>query len=122
MLAVTAEVFLGLGRVEDALLNARQALSLSQSMHDRRAVVYELGLLAEISASAGDAHQAGLLWGAAEAENERMPVGGWIHGHLERERERVLPKGDPDFERGRASGRKMSLEDATSLALERGDS
>jgi tetratricopeptide (TPR) repeat protein len=122
VLAITAEVFLELGRLEDARRSAQQALSFSQPMRDRRAVVYELGLLAQISASAGDTHQAGLLRGAAEAENERMPVGRWIHGHLERARESALPHGHPDFERGRASGREISLEDATALALERGDS
>ena len=85
-------------------------------MHDRKAVVYELGLLAEIAAESGDRRHAGILWGAAEAENERVPAGRWIHGSIEPAR--VLAHADSEFEQGRASGRELSLEDAIALALD----
>ena len=116
VLARIGAVSLELGRLDDARNNAGEALSLSRAMHDRKAVVYELGLLAEIAAEAGDRRRAGILWGAAEAENERAPAGRWIHGAIEPER--VLARADSEFEEGMAFGRELSLEDATKLALD----
>ena len=84
-------------------------------MHDRKAVVYELGLLAEIAAGL-EIVGARASWGAAEAENERAPAGRWIHGAIEPER--VLAHADSEFEEGRAVGRELALEDATTLALD----
>ncbi len=60
-------------------------------MRDRKAVVYELGLLAEIAAEAGDRRRAGILWGAAEAENERAP-GGPLDPRSDRARPRARPR------------------------------
>ena len=116
VLARIGAVSLELQRLDAARGNAQQALSLSLAMHDRKAVVYELGLLAEIAAEAGDRRRAGILWGAAEAENERAPAGRWIHGAIEPER--VLAHADSEFEEGRAVGRELALEDATTLALD----
>jgi len=85
-------------------------------MHDRKGVVYELGLLAEIDAKTRQRHRAGVLWGAAEAERERAPAGRWLHGAVEPER--VLALADSEFEEGRALGRELSLDEAMALALE----
>ena len=46
-----AALLLDLGRLDDARVNAERALALSSSMRDRSAIVYELGLLAEIHAT-----------------------------------------------------------------------
>jgi predicted ATPase/class 3 adenylate cyclase len=119
VLARIGAVSLELGKLQDARRNAEQALALSRAMHDRKAVVYELGLLAEIAAEAGDRRRAGILWGAAEAENERAPAGRWIHGAIEPER--VLAHADSEFGEGRAGGRELSLEDAGAFALEGGE-
>ena len=119
VLANIAGVTLELGRLDDAERNARQALSLSQAMRDRRAVVFELRLLAEISARAGNLQRAGMLWGVAEAEHERVPVGTWVHAQVELAR--IAARTDPEFEAGRAAGRELSLEDAIALALEGGE-
>jgi predicted ATPase len=119
MLARIGAASLELDRLDDARRSAREALSLSRAMNDRKAAVYELGLLAEISARAGDSRHAGTLWGAAEAESERTWAGRWLHGSVEPER--VLAHADDEFERGRAAGRTLSLEDAITLALEGGD-
>ena len=118
VLAKIGAVSLELGRIEDARRSAQEAARLSRTMNDRKALVYELALLAEIGGVAGDSRQAGTLWGAAEAENERMWTGRWLHGTVEPER--VLAYADEDFELGRAVGRELSVEAAIALALEDG--
>jgi hypothetical protein len=115
-LARIGAVSVELGRLDEARESALHALSLSRSMHDRKGVVYELGLLAEIDAKTGQRHRAGVIWGAAEAERERAPAGRWLHGTVEPER--VLAHADPQFERGRQTGRELTLDGAVALALE----
>ncbi len=110
--ARTAAISLELGRLPDAEADARQALLLSQTMHDRNAIVYELGLLAEISVRAGDVQRAGTLWGAVEAEEARAPVGWWLHGPV------LFKPGDTLADAAFAEGRELSLEDAVAFALE----
>ena len=77
-------VSLELGRLGDARSSAQQALSLSRAMHDRKAVVYELGLLAEIARRG---------WGSSA---RRHPVG---RGGS---RERAGARGSLDPRGGRA--------------------
>ncbi len=115
MLANAGLVSMEVGSIADARASVEQALGLSHAMHDRRGTVYELRLLAEIAASAGDDRLAGTLVGAAEAENERLPVGRWIHEWrpLPTEHERA----SVEFEAGRAEGRELSLDDAVAFAL-----
>jgi hypothetical protein len=115
MLARIATVCMDLGRVDDARQSALRALELSQAMYDRKAVVYELGLLAEVDGAAGDTERAGKLWGAAEAESERTWTGSWLHGTVEPQR--VLRYADERFEIGRAAGRELSVDEAVALAL-----
>ncbi|MBA2642072.1 MAG: hypothetical protein H0U82_03965, partial [Actinobacteria bacterium] len=79
-LARIGAVSVELGRLDDARESTRHALALSRRMRDRKGIVYELALLAEIAAKTGQDHRAGLLWGAAEAERERAPAGRWLHG------------------------------------------
>jgi predicted ATPase/class 3 adenylate cyclase len=114
-LAQIGLVSLELGRLDDARLSTREALVLSRGMDDRKGIVFELRLLAEIGVRSGDVECAGKLSGAAEAEDERMPVGRWIHAVMEPERTLVH---DERFEAGRSLGRELSLEQATTLALE----
>ena len=115
MLATMAQIQLELGRLDEARAAARQALTLSRAMHDRRGQVYELRLLAEIGASAGDARLAGVLIGATEAENERAPVGPWLHGSPKPSA--LLENADPEFARGRDEGRRLELDAAIAVAL-----
>ena len=116
VLARIAAVSLELGRLDDARRSARGALELSLDMNDRKALVYEVGLLAEIDAAAGDRNRAGTLWGAAEAESERTWAGRWLHGTVEPDR--MLPYVDGEFEEGRAVGRALAFDDAIALALD----
>jgi predicted ATPase len=107
---------LGLGRLEEAAVSTRDALSISSSIRDRRGVVSELFLLAEILVVSGCRNRAGVLFGAAEAENESTPAGPWFHGP--HSPERVLAHADSEFEDGRAEGHELSLEAAVALALD----
>jgi predicted ATPase/class 3 adenylate cyclase len=116
-LANSAAVSLELGRTADASRHVQKALTISSAMKDRAAVLYELAILAETAAVDGDRRGAGVLWGAAEAEMARAPVGFWLHGRIEPER--VLAYADAEFEDGRAAGRETSFDDAVALALER---
>ena len=109
-----AALLLDLGRLDDTRVNAARALALSSSMHDRSAIVYELGLLAEIHAQTGESERAGTLWGAIEAEEARAPIGSWLHGPV-RFQPRLMVA---EFEAGLEDGRALLLEDAVALALE----
>jgi hypothetical protein len=84
-------------------------------MQDKPAIVYQLALLAEIAAVAGDRRLAGCLWGAGEAEQARAPVGRWLHGTIEPER--VLRFANEEFEAGREEGRQLELDEAVEEAL-----
>ena len=112
-LANSGAIALGLGKLDDAASSVREALSLSHPMHDRRGVVYELRLLAEIEAARGEARLAGLLSGSIEAELERLPVGPWVTHNWAHDP--VQPSQlDP---RDLAGGRQLSLDEAVALAL-----
>ena len=112
-LANSGAIALGVRRLDDAASSVREALSLSHPMHDRRGVVYELRLLAEIEAARGDTRLAALLSGSIEAETERLPVGPWAAHNWAREpvEPSQLDAGDL------AEGRQLSLDDAVALAL-----
>ncbi len=113
--ARTAAILLELGRLTEAESNARRALSLSYAIHDRSAIVYELGLLAQIDLRAGNGGRAATLWGAVETEESRAPVGRWLHGPV-----RLTPsleETDAVVAQGLTDGREMSLDNAVALAL-----
>ncbi|MGH3079056.1 MAG: ATP-binding protein [Gaiellaceae bacterium] len=114
-LANAGEVLVELGRLDEARSRVQQALAMSRSMHDRFGVVYELRLLAEIDAAAGDLRRAGVLLGATEAEHQRAAVGPWIHGSLKPSH--LVEVDDPQFARGREEGRRLELDDAVGIAL-----
>ena len=114
-LANAGEVLVELGRLDEARSRVQQALAMSRSMHDRFGVVYELRLLAEIDAAAGDLRRAGVLLGATEAEHQRAAVGPWIHGSMKPSH--LVEVDDPQFARGREEGRRLELDDAVGIAL-----
>jgi predicted ATPase len=115
-LARMGVLLLRLGRLGEAELRAREALSISHSMHDRHAIAYELRLLAAIAASSGDARRAGVLLGALDAEAARAPLGFWLHGAVPIEQS--LTDADLEFAAGQSAGRAMELSDAVAFALE----
>jgi predicted ATPase/class 3 adenylate cyclase len=96
----------------------RAALELAHRIGDRMHCVYLLALLARGAAEDGRLERAGVMWGAVEAEEERGMVGQW-EGEREVYAAPVLAHTDAngDFERGRAEGRGLSLDDAVGIAL-----
>ena len=86
------------------------------SVQDRVNLPIALAAGAAIAALRGDAERAGVLWGAVEAVAEREPKATTEQALVEYGPyvERVT---GPDFERGRAHGRALSLEQACDYAL-----
>ena len=103
-------------RPDEAGRYGRQAAELAHRIGDRMHGVYVLAVLARIAAEDGRSEQAGILWGAIEAEEERGTIGQW-----ESERELyaapVLAHAGADFEQGRSKGLGLSLDDAVAVAL-----
>ena len=108
--------------VDEARASVCDALRISRTMHDRAGVVWELKLLAEISAAAGDLLRAGIYLGAVEAEHDRSAVGSWLFGSLVggqglRPLASRLDVDEPELGRGREEGRRLELDDAVATAL-----
>jgi hypothetical protein len=91
-------------------------LPLARSIGDVTALAYGLSNLACVAAARGSAAEAGVLWGAVEAQSEREPIRQW-----EQEREvyarRLDAMAGTGFEAGRARGRTLSLQQAVDHAL-----
>jgi len=119
MLANLAELELAQNRLDEAATHARQTLRLSRRIGDRQLSVYALAYLACVAAEDGDAHQAGRLWGALEAEEARRPLGAW-EGEREQYAARVLAHAHAHLEEGLREGRELPLQAAIEEAL--GDS
>ncbi len=104
------------GHFAEASGPARQALALAHEQHDRRRVLLALARLALIAAAGGEPERAGLLWGAVEAEEAHASAGSWAQAR-EHFADALLAQADERFERGRASGRALSLDEAVTQAL-----
>jgi hypothetical protein len=105
-----------LGNSELARRRAPEALRLCRECDDRQLTVYSLALLARLAAKAGRPDRAGRLWGAIETEESRGPLGHW-ESERDGELAATLDAPSPEFERGRSSGRSLSLDEAVEYAL-----
>jgi predicted ATPase len=118
MLRKLVDCKLELGEPSGAEAWARESLQLIHSVGDRQMTVFALARVARIAAESGRKEEAGLLWGAIEAEEERGRMGAWA-----KERDRlsgpVLDHEGPEFEHGRESGRRLSLDEIVQLTLAR---
>ncbi len=89
---------------------------LSRTTGERQRTVFSLARIAGIAARHEDSTRAGRLWGAIEAEEARGPIGVW-----EQQRDElaapVLAVSGAEFERGRAAGRRLTLDEAVDYAL-----
>jgi predicted ATPase/DNA-binding SARP family transcriptional activator len=111
-----AELALAQDRPEEAATRARQTLRLSRRIGDRQLTVYALAYLACAAAESGDAHRAGRLWGAVEAEEARRPLGHWESAR-EQYAARVLERRASELESGLLEGRQLPLPAAVDEAL-----
>jgi predicted ATPase/class 3 adenylate cyclase len=116
MLAELAALALAGGRTDEAEAHARESLAIAERLRDQPGCVFGVGLLARIAAERGDAERAGRLWGAIEDSEADAPFGGWRR-HREASAARVLECAGPEFQRGLAAGRELSLDEAVELAL-----
>jgi len=95
---------------------ARRCLAAAHAIGDRAHSVYALAYLAWAAAEAKDATRAGRLWGAIEGEMERGPIGQWEREY-EDYAQHLLAVAGPEFEEGRAEGRRLTLDEAAAEAL-----
>jgi predicted ATPase/class 3 adenylate cyclase len=119
MLAELACLSLGAGRLDEADTDARASLELAEELRDRSGRVFGVGILAGVAAGRGEQLRAGRLWGAIEDEDALAPLGGWRR-HRDAVEARVRASSGPELERGLAEGRELTLDEATSAALESG--
>ena len=111
-----AEVAISAGRLDEAEEALAAALTIGKRVGDRQSLVYGLSLVARVLFDRGRPARAGLIWGAIEAEEARGPIGQWETDRQE-VAELLLARPDPDFERGRAQGRGLSMDETVDYAL-----
>jgi predicted ATPase/class 3 adenylate cyclase len=103
------------GDPDEAEREGLHALRMELEQENRLWGLYTLAGLAQAAHARGDLQRAGLLWGAAEKEGERLPR--WPDERARRAG--VLPEETREpFLAGVAEGRKLDLWDAASLALD----
>ncbi len=116
-LAELACLSLNAGLVDEGDEHARAALAIANLLRDHVSRIFCVGILASVAAERGDGERAGRLWAVVEDEQVAAPLGGWLRHRAEAE-ERMRKVAGPDFDRGHAEGRELTLDDAVSLALE----
>jgi hypothetical protein len=116
LLAELAALSLNAGRVDDAEQHARESLALADELRDRPGRVFGVGLLACVAAEHGEYERAGVLWGSIEEADAVAPLGGW-RGHRRECEAWIGGAAGPEFERGRAAGRELTLDAAVARAL-----
>jgi predicted ATPase len=97
-----------LDEAERALVPAAEAIA---QIDDRVNMPFTIAAFAWLAAARGDAHAAGVFWGALERGEELRPTAAWTPQH-ERYREKVEIAVGPEFEQGRARGRALSYDEA----------
>ena len=115
-LAELACLDLNAGRLDEGEAHVRESLAIAVRLHDRPGRIFGVGILARVAAERGQSERAGRLWSAIEDEQAAAPLGGWRR-HRDACEARIRRASGPDFERGYAEGRELTLDDAASLAL-----
>jgi predicted ATPase len=112
-----AALALDTGRTDEARAHALRVLELAERTGDRQETVFALAYLARIATERGDSARAGRLWGVIEAEEARGRIGRWENARDELAGA-ILGGPGPEFERGRAEGQAMSLDEAVDDVFE----
>ena len=113
-----SELAAWLGRYDEAEEHAREALVISRGIGDAINTVFSLVACANVARLRGDDERAGRLWGAVEAEEKRRFLGRWATYYRETFLEEMLEPASVAFERGRAHGQGLILEEAVAEALD----
>jgi len=100
--------------LDEAELEGLAALEMERTQENRLWALYTLAGLAQIALARGDLERAGLLWGAAEAEGERLPR--WT-GERARRAGALLDEEREPFAGAREHGRELDLWEAAEIAL-----
>ena len=117
MLAELAALSLKARRIDEAEARARESLALAEELRYRAGRVFAIGIFACVAAERGELERSGLLWAVIEDEDAGAPLGGWRR-HRQACEARIREVAGPDFDRARAEGGALTLDDAVSLALE----
>ena len=115
-LAERASLCLNAGLLDEGETHARESLAIADRLRDRPGRIFGVGLLARVAAERGLSERAGLMWGAIEDEDAIAPLGGWRR-HRQTCEARILKLAGPEFDRSRAEGRALTLDDAVGIAL-----
>jgi predicted ATPase/class 3 adenylate cyclase len=103
------------GDLDSAEREGRAALLLEREQENRLWALYTLAGLAQVALARGELAQAGLLWGAADREAERLPR--WPDERARRGGPLVAEERS-DFTTAYAAGRALDLWDAVAIALD----
>jgi predicted ATPase len=115
-LAELACLSLDTGLLKEGEARARESLVIAEQLRDRPGRIFGVGILARVAAERGQSLRAGRLWAAIEDEHAGAPLGGWRR-HRQTCEDRIRELAGPEFDRGRAEGRALTLDDAVSIAL-----
>jgi predicted ATPase/class 3 adenylate cyclase len=105
------------GDAADAARTGREGLRIVRRQENRQWALWLMAALARAALADGDRERAGLLWGAVEAETERVPYGSWQARRNDNSGD-LLSEGDPHFLAAVEEGRRLDLWDAAAVVLE----
>lgn len=102
------------GDLDEAERQGRVALEMERAQENRLWALYTVTGLAQLALARGDLERAGLLWGAADAEGERLPR--WPD-ERDRRSGALVDEERESFVRARERGRGLELWTAAAIAL-----
>jgi predicted ATPase/class 3 adenylate cyclase len=111
------DLLYGLGRLDEAERACREAIAVSHEIEERQWSIFALARLACVLAATHRVEAAGTLWGGIEVEEARAPIGQWEIERSEYLADLAGLRG-PEFERGRAFGQKLTLDEVVRFVAE----
>jgi hypothetical protein len=102
------------GELDEAEREGRVALEMERRQENRLWGLYTLAGLAQLALARGDLERAGVLWGAADDEAERLPR--WTD-ERERRAGALIEETREPFTSAYERGRTLDLWDAAAVAL-----
>ena len=102
------------GDLDEAEREGLIALEMERTQENRLWALYTLAGLAQLALVRGDFERAGLLWGAADAEGERLPR--WPN-ERDRRAGALVEETREQFADARERGRALDIWDAAAIAL-----